>query len=101
MVRLTRRLLFETDIQRDYEDDFGEEFLSSSCTSGKKGPGSDLRLFLGVLGVPLAPVHIDAREPLPNLCAKDAGTSSVQYILQQYVAASGHRSSKILFPMFT
>ncbi|KAI4389519.1 hypothetical protein MLD38_001736 [Melastoma candidum] len=75
-------------------------FPSSSCNSGKKGSGSDLRLLLGVLGVPLAPVHVDARGPLPNLCVKDAltlsprpslpvGTSSGQYILQQYVAASG------------
>ncbi|GMH16453.1 hypothetical protein Nepgr_018294 [Nepenthes gracilis] len=52
---------------------------------------SDLRLLLGVLGAPLAPVHIKANEPLPHLSIKDTPieTSSAQYILQQYIAASG------------
>lgn len=38
------------------------------------GPGysrSDLRLLLGVLGAPLAPVHVSNNEPLPHLCIKD------------------------------
>ncbi|KAI8532698.1 hypothetical protein RHMOL_Rhmol11G0233700 [Rhododendron molle] len=52
---------------------------------------SDLRLLLGVLGAPLAPVHVSANEPLPHLSIKDTPieTSSAQYILQQYTAASG------------
>ncbi|KAL0432555.1 UNVERIFIED_CONTAM: hypothetical protein Slati_2589800 [Sesamum latifolium] len=111
------------------------------------GPGysrSDLRLLLGVLGAPLAPVHVSNSDPLPHLCIKDTPivsllstfsffkkmkisidcfahggpsieisvifslfkflwileglifleiliqeTSSAQYILQQYLAASG------------
>ncbi|GLT58866.1 hypothetical protein SLA2020_317270 [Shorea laevis] len=52
---------------------------------------SDLRLLLGVLGAPLAPVHVSTVEPLPHLSIKDTPieSSSAQYILQQYIAASG------------
>ncbi|KAI3715988.1 hypothetical protein L6452_23007 [Arctium lappa] len=52
---------------------------------------SDLRLLLGVMGAPLAPVHVTTSDPLPHLCIKDTPieTSSAQYILQQYTAASG------------
>ncbi|XP_042018639.1 uncharacterized protein LOC121766409 [Salvia splendens] len=52
---------------------------------------SDLRLLLGVLGAPLGPVHVSNNEPLPHLCIKDTPieSSSAQYILQQYLAASG------------
>ncbi|KAJ0010547.1 hypothetical protein Pint_33755 [Pistacia integerrima] len=51
---------------------------------------SDLRLLLGVMGAPLAPVHV-SNDPLPHLSIKDTPieTSSAQYILQQYTAASG------------
>ncbi|KAL5788136.1 hypothetical protein ACOSP7_005085 [Xanthoceras sorbifolium] len=52
---------------------------------------SDLRLLLGVMGAPLAPVHVSDNDPLPHLSIKDTPieTSSAQYILQQYTAASG------------
>ncbi|KAF6142414.1 hypothetical protein GIB67_033841 [Kingdonia uniflora] len=52
---------------------------------------SDLRLLLGVMGAPLAPVHVSTMDPLPHLSIKDTPieTSSAQYILQQYTAASG------------
>ncbi|KAG6406873.1 hypothetical protein SASPL_134485 [Salvia splendens] len=52
---------------------------------------SDLHLLLGVLGAPLAPVHVSNNDPLPHLCIKDTPIefSSAQYILQQYLAASG------------
>lgn len=52
---------------------------------------SDLRLLLGVMGAPLAPVHVSTTDPWPHLCIKDTPieTSSAQYILQQYTAASG------------
>ncbi|KAH7652453.1 hypothetical protein IHE45_19G018400 [Dioscorea alata] len=58
---------------------------SSSCRP------SDLRLLLGVMGAPLAPLHVTTGEPLPHLSIKDTPieTSSAQYILQQYSAASG------------
>lgn len=51
---------------------------------------SDLRLLLGVLGAPLAPVPVSG-DPLPHLSIKDTPieASSAQYILQQYIAASG------------
>lgn len=38
---------------------------SSSCRP------SDLRLLLGVMGAPLAPVHVTSGEPLPHLSIKD------------------------------
>ncbi|XP_059446262.1 uncharacterized protein LOC132177816 [Corylus avellana] len=52
---------------------------------------SDLRLLLGVMGAPLAPVHVNTTDPWPHLSIKDTPieTSSAQYILQQYTAASG------------
>ncbi|CAL9100323.1 unnamed protein product [Musa textilis] len=52
---------------------------------------SDLRLLLGVMGAPLAPVHVSPTYALPHLSIKDTPieTSSAQYILQQYTAASG------------
>lgn len=51
----------------------------------------DLRLVLGVMGAPLAPVHVTTSDPLPHLSIKctPIETSSAQYILQQYTAASG------------
>ncbi|KAK5774497.1 Glutamyl-tRNA (Gln) amidotransferase subunit A [Gossypium arboreum] len=54
---------------------------------------SDLRLLLGVMGAPLAPVHVSSTDPLPLLSIKDTPieTSSAQYILQQYTAASGRQ----------
>ncbi|XP_022876312.1 uncharacterized protein LOC111394632 [Olea europaea var. sylvestris] len=63
--------------------------------AGSNGNGhnkrSDLRLLLGVMGAPLAPVHVSTSDPLPHLSIKDTPieTSSAQYILQQYTAASG------------
>ncbi|PKA61002.1 hypothetical protein AXF42_Ash020810 [Apostasia shenzhenica] len=52
---------------------------------------SDLRLLLGVMGAPLGPVSVGSGEPLPHLSIKGTPieTSSAQYILQQYAAASG------------
>ncbi|CAI9763046.1 unnamed protein product [Fraxinus pennsylvanica] len=63
----------------------------SVSTSGPSFSRSDLRLLLGVLGAPLAPVHVSNNDPLPHLSIKDTPieTSSAQYILQQYLAASG------------
>ncbi|CAL9137893.1 unnamed protein product [Musa acuminata var. zebrina] len=52
---------------------------------------SDLQLLLGVMAAPLAPIHVCSTDPLPHLSIKDTPieTSSAQYILQQYTAASG------------
>ncbi|KAI7738087.1 hypothetical protein M8C21_010299 [Ambrosia artemisiifolia] len=52
---------------------------------------SDLRLLLGVMGAPLAPVNVSSGDPLPHLSIKDTPieSSSAQYIVQQYMAASG------------
>lgn len=52
---------------------------------------SDLRLLLGVLGAPLAPISVVGVEPIPFLSVKSIPmeTSSAQYIVQQYVCATG------------
>lgn len=39
--------------------------------SGCSGRRSDLRLLLGVMGAPLAPVHVSTSDPLPHLSIKD------------------------------
>eukprot|EP00249_Psilotum_nudum_P018685 c26918_g1_i1 orf=3-1190(-) len=51
---------------------------------------SDLRLLLGVLGAPLVPVPVSS-DPIPHLSIKNMPieTSSAQYIVQQYIAATG------------
>jgi hypothetical protein len=46
----------------------------SSVAAAAAGAGAarnDLRLLLGVMGAPLAPVHVCAAEPLPHLSIKD------------------------------
>ncbi|KAF2324303.1 hypothetical protein GH714_012007 [Hevea brasiliensis] len=69
----------------------GQLSRTPSVSSSNVCKRSDLRLLLGVLGAPLAPVHVSCAEPLPHLSIKDTPieTSSAQYILQQYTAASG------------
>lgn len=42
---------------------------SSAATSAYRR--SDLRLLLGVMGAPLAPVHVSTADPLPHLSIKD------------------------------
>ncbi|KAG6509690.1 uncharacterized protein LOC121974585 [Zingiber officinale] len=61
---------------------------SVSATSFRR---SDLRLLLGVMAAPLAPVHVNAGDPLPHLRIKDTPieATSAQYILQQYTASTG------------
>ncbi|GLJ53686.1 hypothetical protein SUGI_1145340 [Cryptomeria japonica] len=59
---------------------------------GNKSSGqcSDLKLLVGVLGCPLGPVSV-VNDPLPHLSIKDVPfeASSAQYIVQQYMAATG------------
>ncbi|KAF5751162.1 hypothetical protein HS088_TW02G00172 [Tripterygium wilfordii] len=64
---------------------------NSSLGYNSNSKSSDLRLLLGVMGAPLAPVHVSSLDPLPHLSIKDRPieASSAQYILQQYMAASG------------
>ena len=44
---------------------------------------SDLRLLLGVMGAPLAPVHVFAMDALPHLSIKD--TPIVRVLLHQFL----------------
>jgi hypothetical protein len=50
----------------------------SSSSACKK---SDLRLLLGVLGAPLAPVHVSTTDPFPHLSIKDIPIVSFSYSL--------------------
>nr|XP_043621118.1 uncharacterized protein LOC122592863 [Erigeron canadensis] len=65
--------------------------MTSSSSAAVYRQKSDLRLLLGVMGAPLAPVNVCSGEPFPHLSIKDTPieSSSAQYILQQYMAASG------------
>lgn len=47
------------------------QLARAPSVSGSACKRSDLRLLLGVLGAPLAPVHVSAAEPLPHLSIKD------------------------------
>lgn len=50
----------------------GQLSRTPTVPNGGIGPRrSDLRLLLGVMGAPLAPVHVCAAEPLPHLSVKD------------------------------
>ncbi|XP_068655029.1 uncharacterized protein [Aristolochia californica] len=51
---------------------------------------ADLKLMLGVLGCPLAPISLPD-DPIPQPCVKGSPieTSSANYIIQQYLAATG------------
>lgn len=58
----------------DPRSDRWANWLCRAPSASTSGPGysrSDLRLLLGVLGAPLAPVHVSNIEPLPHLCIKD------------------------------
>jgi hypothetical protein len=49
----------------------GQLHLARAPTDGGAARRNDLRLLLGVMGAPLAPVHVCAAEPLPHLSVKD------------------------------
>jgi hypothetical protein len=42
---------------------------------------SDLRLLLGVMGAPLAPLHVSTSDPLPHLSIKDTPIVSLSLLL--------------------
>ncbi|KAG6417461.1 hypothetical protein SASPL_119641 [Salvia splendens] len=78
--------------------------LPAVSESGGGNKASDLRLLLGVMGAPLAPVHVSTIDPLPHLSVKDTPieTCSAQYILQQYTAASGgHKTHSLIKNAYT
>ncbi|KAG6414955.1 hypothetical protein SASPL_122353 [Salvia splendens] len=78
--------------------------LAAVSESGGGNKASDLRLLLGVMGAPLAPVHVSTIDPLPHLSVKDTPieTCSAQYILQQYTAASGgHKTHSLIKNAYT
>jgi len=53
--------------------------VSSSSSSSSSCKKSDLRLLLGVLGAPLAPVHVCTTDPFPHLSIKDIPIVSISF----------------------
>ncbi|KAJ8615461.1 hypothetical protein MRB53_034833 [Persea americana] len=51
------------------------------CDGG--GEGSDLRLLLGVMGAPLATMHVSTTDPLPHLKIKDTPIVLLTILLTQ------------------
>lgn len=51
-----------------------------SVSSSAYSKRSDLRLLLGVMGAPLAPVHVCTTDPLPHLSIKDTPIVSDPYL---------------------
>lgn len=49
----------------------GQLSRNPSLPAVSENKASDLRLLLGVMGAPLAPVHVSAIDPLPHLSVKD------------------------------
>lgn len=75
----------------------GQLSRTPSVSSGAGGGGassssyhrrSDLRLLLGVMGAPLAPVHVSSADPLPHLSIKDTPIVSSFYLLNFYIFSS-------------
>ncbi|EOA40259.1 hypothetical protein CARUB_v10008984mg [Capsella rubella] len=69
----------------------GQWSRAPSVTSAPACRKSDLRLLLGVMGAPLAPINVSSSAHLLRLTISDSPieTTSAQYILQQYTAACG------------
>ncbi|KAL6998858.1 hypothetical protein U1Q18_000026 [Sarracenia purpurea var. burkii] len=69
---------------------FSMSLYGSSNIQGKR---QDLRLLLGVLGCPLAPIPLPINIPVPhhppNIRDIPIESSRAQYIIQQYLAATG------------
>ncbi|RZC20042.1 putative LRR receptor-like serine/threonine-protein kinase, partial [Glycine soja] len=61
---------------------------SSSSLSSCKNKKSDLRLLLGVLGAPLAPVHVCTTDPFPYLSIKDIPVVSPLFLLRIFTSPS-------------
>lgn len=57
---------------------------SSSSNQNNDNKRSDLRLLLGVLGAPLAPVHVSMADPFPHLSIKDTPIVSTHYYYNIY-----------------
>ena len=51
--------------------------VSSVAHNNKR---SDLRLLLGVMGAPLAPLHVSTSDPLPHLSIKDTPIVSFHFL---------------------
>lgn len=70
----------------------GQLSRTPSVASSNASKRSDLRLLLGVLGAPLAPVHVSSTEPLPHLSIKDTPIVSPLLYLFTMPQFTGHFS---------
>uniref|UniRef100_A0A5B7CBZ0 C-type mannose receptor 2 n=1 Tax=Davidia involucrata TaxID=16924 RepID=A0A5B7CBZ0_DAVIN len=73
----------------------GSTFSMSLYGTVNPAKGQDLRLLLGVLGCPLAPIPL-LNNPIHRLHIKDIPieSSTAHYIIQQYLAATGSLKEK-------
>ena len=58
----------------------GQLSRTPSIASSMANKRSDLRLLLGVMGAPLAPVHVSTSDPLPHLSIKDTPIVSISLL---------------------
>ena len=56
-------------------------YNNSSSSSRSSSRRSDLRILLGVMGAPLAPLHVSTTDPLPHLSIKDTPIVSLSLSL--------------------
>lgn len=59
----------------------GQLSRTPSVASSAYAKRSDLRMLLGVMGAPLAPVHVSTSDPLPHLSIKDTPIVSLIFLI--------------------
>ena len=70
---------------------------NNSSSSSRR---SDLRILLGVMGAPLAPLHVSTTDPLPHLSIKDTPIVSLSLSLCETTQMGSFWFSKIVVLIF-
>lgn len=80
----------------------GQLSRTPSVASTAFSKRSDLRLLLGVMGAPLAPVHVSSTDPLPHLSIKDTSIVSLFVIICKtpFLLAEADVSLGVLVPLY-
>lgn len=74
----------------------GQLSRTPSIASSVATKRSDLRLLLGVMGAPLAPVHVSTSDPLPHLSIKDTPIVSLSLFL--FISHLCYSETFLFFP---
>ena len=72
-------------------------YNNNSSSSSRR---SDLRILLGVMGAPLAPLHVSTTDPLPHLSIKDTPIVSLSLSLCETIQMGSFWFSKIVVLIF-